>query len=105
MNNAIDALKDAGGRIVIRGRLGPSDRRVTLEVEDNGPGIPSAYKSHIFDMFFTTKGAQGTGLGLAVTSRIVKEHNGHIQVFSKEGEGTRFCIVLPRDQTSLPILT
>ncbi|MHC4715137.1 MAG: ATP-binding protein, partial [Planctomycetota bacterium] len=55
----------------------------------------------LFAVFFSTKGSKGTGLGLPVTRKIVEEHNGRIEVDSREGEGTTFTIVLPvaRPQT------
>ncbi len=67
-----------------------------LEVRDNGPGIPKKHLPRIFAPFFTTKPpGKGTGLGLALCARIVREHNGTIEVHSREGEGTTFVIRLP----------
>ena len=64
---------------------------------DNGPGIPADRQSLIFQPFHTTKGIRGTGLGLAVTKRIVEEHGGTISLTSAEGKGATFSLILPAD--------
>ena len=70
--------------------------RVEIAVTDNGPGIPEAIKDKIFQPFFTTRPAgQGTGLGLSLSYDIVKAHGGELQVETKEGEGSRFYLLLP----------
>ncbi|MCL6257629.1 ATP-binding protein [Aquiflexum sp. TKW24L] len=67
-----------------------------IRVSDNGPGIPDAIKTKIFQPFFTTKPTgQGTGLGLSLSYDIVKAHGGEIKVDSEEGKGTTFIILLP----------
>jgi two-component system NtrC family sensor kinase len=67
-----------------------------LEVKDNGDGIPKEYLAKIYDPFFTTKGeGKGVGLGLAVVYGIVESHGGDIEVDTKVGEGTTFCVDLP----------
>ena len=68
---------------------------VSLEVEDRGSGIAEAHLTRIFEPFFSTKGANGNGLGLAAVRSIVDQHAGHITVDSRRGEGTVFRIVLP----------
>jgi signal transduction histidine kinase len=68
--------------------------RVTIEIEDNGPGIPDDIKDKILQPFFTTKkGTQGTGLGLSITHDIVKAHGGSIDILSQPGK-TIFLIKL-----------
>jgi CheY-like chemotaxis protein len=69
-------------------------RYVKISVQDQGIGIPEEHIQKIFDPYFTTK-QQGSGLGLAVTYSIVKNHNGHIAVQSKPGTGTTFTLYLP----------
>jgi two-component system NtrC family sensor kinase len=70
---------------------------VRLEVSDTGPGIPADHVDQIFDPFFTTKGPdEGSGLGLMVCHRIVTNHQGSIQVRSREGGGATFSIWLPQ---------
>jgi two-component system nitrogen regulation sensor histidine kinase GlnL len=70
------------------------DKFIWVDVNDSGPGIAEENLPHIFSPFFTTKN-QGTGLGLAVCHRIVKEHGGMIRVESRSGEGTTFKVSLP----------
>jgi signal transduction histidine kinase len=67
---------------------------VSLTVSDTGTGIPPENLERLFDTFFTTK-ASGTGLGLTITRRIIREHKGEIQVYSQLGKGTTFTILLP----------
>ena len=70
---------------------------VEVVVEDNGPGITPEAMAHLFEPFFSTKGARGTGLGLAVSWGIVEGHGGTIDVWSEAGRGTRFTVRLPLD--------
>ncbi|TVQ00286.1 MAG: sensor histidine kinase, partial [Balneolaceae bacterium] len=66
--------------------------KVTIEIEDNGPGIPDEIKDKILQPFFTTKkGTQGTGLGLSINNDIVKAHGGSLDIQSEPG-GTVFII-------------
>jgi signal transduction histidine kinase len=75
----------------------PEAEYVCVHVQDTGTGIRSADLQHIFDTFFTTKKAdEGTGLGLAVSHRIAREHDGWIGVVTEEGRGSTFTVYLPR---------
>lgn len=87
-------------QIVLRIRNGKDS--VSLEVEDNGPGMREAVSRHVFEPFFTTKEVgKGTGLGLSVTYFIVTEHHdGTIEVESSPGKGTNFIITLPVPQAA-----
>lgn len=91
VQNAIEALAPSGtGNIVLRARRHP--RHVLLEVEDDGPGLPSP-DAPVFDAFFSTKPA-GTGLGLAITHRIITDHGGTVDVESRPGR-TCFRLTIP----------
>ncbi|MBU1078639.1 MAG: GAF domain-containing protein [Spirochaetes bacterium] len=67
---------------------------IAIYIIDNGKGIPKAIQNKLFNPFFTTK-SEGTGLGLSITYRIISEHKGFIELFSKINEGTTFIIYLP----------
>jgi len=92
IDNAIDAMHGKGE---LRVRTYRDDSCAVVEISDNGPGISEELQPHIFEPFFTTKGVgEGTGLGLDTVQRIVKKHQGSIQVTSRPGD-TRFQVWLP----------
>jgi signal transduction histidine kinase len=92
IDNAIDAM---GGKGELRVHTYRDDSCVVVEIGDNGPGISPDVQTHIFEPFYTTKGVgEGTGLGLDTVQRIVKKHQGNIQVTSQPGD-TRFQVYLP----------
>jgi len=93
LTNAIDAAEK--GTVRIATRWDPARRRYELRVSDDGPGIPPESRENIFQAFFTTKGSKGSGLGLAVTRKLVEELGGHIDVISSLGQGATFTISLP----------
>ena len=101
--NAIHAMPNGGylsvAVVVTQSPADSYQRRPMLEITigDSGPGIPPEIQERIFDPFFTTK-KNGTGLGLAVARRIVKQHNGALQVQSWPGIGTIFSITLPAEE-------
>mgnify|MGYP001276142104 CR=1 FL=1 len=72
------------------------DGEALITVKDTGAGMPPQVASLIFDPFFSTKGAHGLGLGLALCKSIIEEHGGKLTVDSEAGTGTRFSIWLPR---------
>jgi PAS domain S-box-containing protein len=90
--NAVDAMP-RGGKLSITCRLNES--RLQLEFSDNGMGMPEEVRQKIFEPFFSTKGAHGTGLGLSVSYSILERHEGSISVTSEHGDGTTFTIDLP----------
>jgi len=93
LTNAIDAAEK--GTVRIATRWDPARRRYEVRVSDDGPGIPEEQRENIFQAFFTTKGSKGSGLGLAVTRKLVEELGGHIDVVSSIGQGATFTISLP----------
>ncbi|PYU13698.1 MAG: hypothetical protein DMG37_09890 [Acidobacteria bacterium] len=92
IDNAADAMKGSGTLTI---RTAHENDFVLVEIADNGPGIPPEVKSRIFDPFFTTKGVgEGTGLGLDIVNRIVKNARGSVTVKSVPGD-TRFQVRIP----------
>jgi signal transduction histidine kinase len=95
--NALHASPE-GGEVRVRIYPDPACGAVCIEVSDQGPGIPEEHLSQIFDPFFTTKGPdQGSGLGLMICHRVVTDHGGTIEVRSRPGDGSSFCVRLPLD--------
>ena len=78
----------------ITAKGGPSARTVSIEIRDNGSGIKAEDLEKIFTPFFTTK-PKGTGLGMAISLKIIKEHGGHLKIDSVPGKGTAITVYLP----------
>jgi signal transduction histidine kinase len=72
------------------------DGSTTLEVEDNGAGIPEELNNKVFQDFFSSKGTEGTGIGLLVVQKVAEEHGGKVTFTSTPGEGTTFTVSIPR---------
>ena len=108
LNLMLNATQAAGpqGQVVITTRI-DGDRAV-LTVADDGPGIDDATLLRIFDPFFTTKD-KNTGLGLALSRQIIRQHDGHMSVLTKPGKGATFVIDLPCigqvESTQPPVMT
>ncbi|MGC4015058.1 MAG: ATP-binding protein [Luteolibacter sp.] len=100
LRNAYQALRE-GGRITLRTRA--SDYEYRIAIEDNGTGISPEHMGSIFEPYRTTK-ASGSGLGLLIVRRIVREHGGEIEINSEEGHGTRIAIFLPRGERTVRLL-
>jgi len=106
-NNAFDAMREKGEKndekrekylpkLTVRTKQNLDS--ITIEIVDNGPGIPEEMKDKILQPFFTTKkGTAGTGLGLSITNDIIKAHGGELRVVTKENEGSEFVISLPHE--------
>ena len=90
--NAVDAMP-RGGRLALS--CIREDNRLKLQFADTGAGMPEDVRQKIFEPFFSTKGAHGTGLGLSVSYSIIERHGGAICVTSEAGKGTVFTIDLP----------
>jgi PAS domain S-box-containing protein len=99
ISNAVDACTLEGivhGKGIVKVRTDrPVGWGVRFQVKDNGTGMDDATRQKIFTDFFTTKGYKGTGLGLPVTDKIVREHGGELVFESKPGSGTTFSLLLP----------
>lgn len=102
IKNAIEAIHD-GGEIRIKTEQN-TDGDVVIHIIDNGEGIPENIIGKIYEPYFTTR-KFGTGLGLVIVYKIIKELGGDIQVKSKLGEGTRFSVTLPVLQKKKRLLT
>ncbi len=92
--NAVEAMEIGVGRLIVRTRCIEPDQ-ISIQIEDNGSGIPEENRKRLFDPFFTGK-ASGMGLGLTTTQNIVNSHRGTIEVESEVNRGTVFRIILPR---------
>jgi PAS domain S-box-containing protein len=93
MLNAIDAMKDTGGKLTISSRLTPEGQLI-VSISDTGVGLPAENSERIFDAFHTTK-PQGTGMGLAITRSIVEAHGGRVWATANQGAGATFHFTLP----------
>ena len=100
VTNAIDACRnsdpDAPDKMVTVRVKKTRGWGVEYQVLDNGCGMNAATQKNIFKRFFSTKGSEGTGIGLMITKKIIDEHNGVIKVESREGAGSKFYIKLPK---------
>jgi two-component system NtrC family sensor kinase len=92
--NAVQAMSP-GGKLSIKTLGGHGGNSVMIEVRDTGKGIPHEFLPYIFDPFFSTKGVEGTGLGMSISYGIIKNHKGNIKVESTVNVGTTFTIELP----------
>ena len=102
VTNAMDAVDQGNGVVTLRCVHDPIRHIVQIVVSDNGQGIAQDQIRRIFQPFHSTKGQRGTGLGLAVTRKIVYEHQGQIHVKSLPDEGATFIISLPLKHQSDP---
>jgi len=95
--NACEAMKTGGEITISESEVTDSKSRyASIEIADNGPGIPDSIIESIFQPFVSTKD-EGTGLGLSIAARILAEHNGQLGVSSQNGQGSTFTLTLPID--------
>jgi signal transduction histidine kinase len=92
VKNAMNAMEAGGGTLTVTTRL--QQDHVALSISDTGIGMSEQTLAKIFEPYFTTK-PTGSGLGLTMVFKVVKEHHGEINVVSHPGEGTTFTMVLP----------
>ena len=92
--NAEQAFEGKAGHIEVRSSYSAKRRQVAIEVHDSGGGIAPDVLPKVFDPFFTTK-ESGSGLGLAMTLRIVREHGGTVTASPRPGGGAVFTVILP----------
>ena len=94
LTNALDAA-DGHDDGCVAVRTGRENDNAVIRITDNGPGIPDEVRDRIFDVFVSTKGERGTGLGLAVVKKIVNEHAGEVSASSPPAGGSEFKVMLP----------
>ena len=97
--NAFQSLH-TGGEVTLRTHMDAT--HVSVEVSDNGPGVPDEHREHIFEPFFTTR-ENGVGLGLTVVQQIVHVHHGQITLQSNDGHGACFALRFPRSRAERSI--
>lgn len=103
LSNAIDAVQEMENPYVaVQTIMEPGNQWVRIVVLDHGPGIPVEKLNDIFRPFVSTKGSKGTGLGLPVSRKIMREHGGDITVESKVGKGSKFILRLPMKSPWIP---
>jgi two-component system, sporulation sensor kinase E len=100
IRNAIQAMPNGG---LLKISLAETDRFIAVSFKDSGPGIPPEELSHLFEPYHTTKPG-GSGLGLMIVQRIVRDHGGQIEVHSEPRVGTTFILYLPRDEQRIRLL-
>jgi signal transduction histidine kinase len=106
VGNAIDAISEREHpQIGVQTLMESDGEWVRVIVIDNGPGIPPEKLNDIFRPFVSTKGAKGTGLGLPVSRKILREHGGDITVQSQLGKGSKFVVRLPMRSPLMPDMT
>lgn len=96
--NAIEAVPAGGGRVSVRCALDARAGRFTVEVEDDGPGVPQALRGRMFEPFASSKGQRGTGLGLAVARALVERHGGGLSHRDATPRGTVLRAWFPADR-------
>ncbi|MCX7397181.1 MAG: ATP-binding protein [Planctomycetales bacterium] len=102
VSNAIDAVEGTeNGAVVLQTGYDKSADMLLVAVSDNGPGIPEDQRNAIFNVFESSKGARGTGIGLPVSRKILREHGGRVRVEGGPGQGTRFVLSWPRGNVTL----
>ena len=108
MENAVDACtydRSKEDHAVKFDVFDPGGDRICFVIQDNGMGMDQETREKMFTLFFTSKGSQGTGLGLFIANRVIHQHGGTIKVESELQKGTRFKISLPRKKPEQPLRT
>jgi len=105
LENAVDACtydRNTSEHVVSFKVFRADPDRICFIIQDNGMGMDRETQEKMFTLFFTSKGSQGTGLGLFIANRVIQQHGGRIRVESKPQAGTSFKICLPQNRPELP---
>jgi PAS domain S-box-containing protein len=104
LENSLDACRvaDSSEKRWVKVNLRRIDEHIELEISDNGIGMDQETKEKAFSMFFSSKGTEGTGLGLFIANKIAIEHGGTIELESELRKGTRFVVTLPTVRSPAP---
>jgi signal transduction histidine kinase len=94
--NGIEAMRDSGGELTVASER-TEDGQLSISVSDAGIGLPANDGERIFDAFFTTK-PQGSGMGLAISRRIIESHGGRLWASPNTGRGATFQFRLPKEE-------
>lgn len=100
LRNASQAMTDGG---LLRVEIGVTDEVAAITIRDSGAGIQPEDLGTVFEPFHTTK-SEGTGLGLMIVQRIMRDHGGQIEIETRPGEGTAVTLLLPRDDRRVRLL-
>lgn len=100
IRNALQAMPNGG---MLKITLRETERHLAISFRDSGPGISPENISHVFEPFHSSK-TDGTGLGLMIVQRIVRDHGGQIEIHSEPNKGTTFTIYLPREEDRVRLL-
>lgn len=101
VGNALDAVEESEKpSVIIRTGIDQPAAQILIAVTDNGPGIAPGKRHELFKPFVSTKGSRGTGLGLAVSRKILRENGGDVVVISQPGQGSTFTLQLPLREVS-----
>jgi len=103
LENAVDACTEdqSKDKHKILFSVKQEDNDIIFDVQDNGAGMDRETREKMFTLFFSSKGHKGTGLGLFISDKIIRQHGGTIKVDSEPGQGSHFCIRMPKRQ--LPV--
>jgi signal transduction histidine kinase len=100
VENSLDACRldksKTSHQVALTARI--QEAAIVFDIEDNGTGMDRETREKAFSLFFSSKGTEGTGLGLFVANKIARSHGGAIEIDSVPGKGTRFCVKLPRNR-------
>jgi two-component system NtrC family sensor kinase len=102
VTNAIDAVEGGAGRVNVQTHFDDAAHEATIQITDNGPGVPAALRGRVFEPFHSSKGHGGTGLGLAVARKIVEELGGTIELHDPPDGGAAFRVTFAAGEAEPP---